>query len=80
MIALFPLLRFIANLIGNSGEAVWGRTGPSHLHLCCLLAHFSVALEDPAGVSTYYGMVSPEGCPGVKGPVPQPVSMSVCEV
>lgn len=64
------------NLIGNSGEAVEGEPA-HHVLLCCLLAHFPVALKDSAGVSTYYGMVSPEGCPGVKGPVPQPVSMSV---
>ncbi len=33
----------------------------------------------PAGVGTFFEMVSLDGCPGFKGPDPQPVSMSSVE-
>ena len=69
-------MRPAVNLIGNSGEAVGGEPAHHILQMRCLLSHFSEARKDAAGVGTIYGMVGPEGCPGFKGPVPQPVSMS----
>ena len=69
--------RFIANLIGNSGEAFGGGRPITSSPMRCLSAHFPVVRGGLRRSWHLYGVVNPEGCPGVKGPVPQPVSMSV---
>ncbi len=74
-LALFPC-KWSKPLIGNPGEA-FASEGPITDHACAAVRSFPGIRLDIRRSWHLYGVVNPEGCPGFKGPVPQPVSMSI---